>query len=656
MPHHRPRAFIHTLLAALLVTAVCPTASVAAPAEAVTPDATEQVVTVGVTRPTPSIAPDGRLQLDVAVTTAAPADYLEVRVRLRSPAGKLIYQKTEVRTGLPAGAHTISFERDFADAALDQGRYPIEIRVLATGADATTISGRLLVIDPDTRPLPVSVVVLPTDVPSVTMAGTLGGDPAVDTRLRDDLAFFTQLARDRGQPLSIALAPVLTEQLARVAGGYETTAGVQVAVTDETPMRYARMLDALRSAVATGTIDLLDVPYGLPDNAALTAIGGASDIAYHWTYTDTVNALVFPSAERPTVAYVGRDLTAEAVASAADRGADCVLVHAGSLRSDDTTASPGCYSLDGSSPTLLVIDEEASAGVLGGQEAFYDTLFDRLGTDRPVVVLLRVGAGSPDTSLDVQHALDWIDEAWWLNAADLTAAARCGTRERATLVRPDRTDVDTGYWERVSESRSVALALAAAAGLQDADVAASARAVLTAESSLLTDPDAGDRALAEGLARATEAYEYAMGQFKLVRLDVKDVTLSGSKGDVPLTLINDTGKQLRLTLRATSTTMRSTAGSQEVAAGPTQNFLTLPVDLGNALSDRLEIIVSAGDVTVAKATVDVKASYVDRLATVAMVVIVLAALLVFIRRRVQSTDAATIVQDAGQPPGANGKK
>ena len=40
--------------------------------------------------------------LDVAVTTDAVAEYLEVRVRLRSPSGKLIYQKTEVRSDLPA--------------------------------------------------------------------------------------------------------------------------------------------------------------------------------------------------------------------------------------------------------------------------------------------------------------------------------------------------------------------------------------------------------------------------------------------------------------------------------------------------------------------------------------------------------------------------
>jgi hypothetical protein len=166
---------------------------------------------------------------------------------------------------------------------------------------------------------------------------------------------------------------------------------------------------------------------------------------------------------------------------------------------------------------------------------------------------------------------------------------------------------------------------------------------MVAESSLFTRSGSDATALAPGRARAAEARDFVLGQFALVRLDAKDVTLSGSKGDVPLTLVNDTGRQLKLTLAAASSTQQSTVGRQEVVAQPTLNFLTLPVDLGNALSDELKVTVRAGDFTVAEATVGVKASYFDRLAIVAMVVLVLGLLLVVIRRRVRDTDAATIV-------------
>lgn len=648
MSHSRIRSLTRMVLIALLLTAALPCGALAAPEVTTVAPASEQAVRVEVTQPSPSIAPDGTLKLDVSVTTEATAEYLEVRVRLRSPSGKLIYQKTEVRSNIPAGTHSISYERDIAELELAQGRYPLEIRVLASGADATNATSRLLVVDPRTDVLPVAVVVVPIDTPSVTMAGTLAGDPTADTRLRDDLAFLTQLARDRNAPLSIALTPVLIEQLARVAGGFETTSGVVVAAADETPQRYARMLETLRSATATGTVDLLDVPYGLPDNAALDSIGAASDIAFHWTYTDTVNALVFPSAERSPVAYLGRTLTDEAFASAAERGAGYVLAHSGSLRAQDTTATPGCYSLEDSPVTVVVVDDRAAEGLSDGSDAFYDALFDRLGAG-PVVVVLETGAGAPHTTLDVQHALDWIDDATWLRATDVPSATRGCEPRSADLVRQKADGMSADYWAAVSESRTVTLAFAEAAGLQDPETAAATRAVLAAESSLIGHPDADERASAEGLARAAEARDYAMRQFELIRLDAKDVTLSGSKGNVPLTLINDTGKQLTLDLSATSATMLSTVGSQEVQVQPTQNFLTLPVDLGNALSDELNVVVRAGGVTVAEATVGVKASYVDRLATVAMVIVVLGVLLVIIRRRVRGMDAATIVQDDDRP-------
>lgn len=655
MPQNRARALTHILLAVTLLTGIFPSGASAAPEVSATSSSAEQSVRVDVTQPTPSIAPDGTLRLSVAVSTGAAAEYLEVRIRLRSPSGKLIYQKTEVRSNLPAGTHAISFERDTAGLELAEGRYPIEIRVLASGAEATNIASRLLIVDPETEALPVAIVVVPSDTPSVTMAGALSGDPASNTRLRDDLAFLAELARDRREPLAIALAPVLTEQLARVAGGFETTAGVEVAATDDTPVRYARMLESLRSAVATGTIDLLDVPYGLPDNGALASIGADADAGRHWTYTDTVHALVYPSAERSPVAYLGRSLTGEAVASAVDRGAEYLLAHGGSLRSQDATATPGCYTLDDSPITLVVTDERAAAGVTEGPDAFYDALFDRLGAG-PVVVVLETGPGAPHTTLDVQHALDWLDAAPWLVTTGVAEVTRGCDRQRATLPRPGSGDLSADYWAAISDSRAVTLAYADAAGLQDPEAAAAARAVLTAESSLITRPGADERARSEGLARAVEAKEYTSAQFELVRLDAKDVTLSGSKGSVPLTLINDTGRQLKLTLSATSATMLSTVGSQEVEAQPTQNFLTLPVDLGNALSDELRVQVRAGDVTVAEATVGVKASYVDRLATVGMVIVVLAVLLVIIRRRVRGMDAATIMHNDERPSRATGKK
>jgi len=563
-----------------------------------------------------------------------------------SPSGKLVYQKTEVRSGLSAGSHVISYEYDMAELDLEQGRYPIDVRILATDADPTTATSRLLVVDPDTDVLPVAIVVVPNGVPYVTMAGTFAGDPAADTTLRDDLAFLTQLANDEDVPISLALPPVLAEQLARVAAGYETTAGVVVPASEETPARYARMLDSLRSAIETGTIELVDVPYGLPDLADLGSIGGSSDIDLHWRQADIVNTLAFLTTPESSVAYLGRQLTAEGLESADGRGTTCVLAREGSLRSEDATAAPGCYTVSDTDARVLVVDDDAAAGAHEGAEEFYDALFEQLDGGGPVVVMLEVGPGSPHTTTDVRHVIDWLGEAPWLRASEITSLARSADPESAAIARRAGESADAEYWGEIVPGRSAALAYFQAAGPDDQNAAAAIRALLTAESSLMTAGDPAGVGRAQGLARSAEALEYVAAQFALIRLDAKDVTLSGTRGDVPLTLINDTGKQLNLTLRAASGTRLSTVGSQEIVVQPTQNFITLPVDLGNALSDEIALTVRAGDMTVAEATVRVRASYIDRLATILMVVVVLAVLLVIIRRKVGSPVADTIQENA----------
>lgn len=651
--HHRSAA---RLLLALTILAGCvPVHAHAAPELSVAMPASEQSVAAEIIQPTPSIAPDDPFRLSVTVTTAAPTEYLEVRVRLRNPSGKLLYQKTEVRSGLPAGPTAIAYEHEMAGLDLEQGRYPIDVRILATGADPTTISGRLLVVDPRTDVLPVALVVVPTSMPYVTMAGTLTRDPAVDTRLRDDLAFLTQLANSDDVPITLALAPVLTEQLARVAAGYETTAGVMVPPAEETPARYARMLGSLRSEIETGTIEIADVPYALPDLADLAHIGASPDIDLHWREADAVNALTDFATPGPGVAYLGEHLSVEGLASAESRGATCVLAHEGSLHSDDTTAAPGCYTVSGADTKVLVVDGAVAAAVHQGADAFYDALFERLD-DGPVVVMLEVGPGSPHTTADIRQVLNWIAEAPWAQSREVASLARSATPEVATVVkRPDEPS-DVEYWSEVATGRAATLAYARAVGPDDRDAAAAVRALLAAESSLMALHDPVGAGRAEGLARSTEALGYVTAQFALVRLDAKDVTLSGTKGEVPLTLINDTGKQLNLTLRAVSGTRLSAVGSQEIVAQPTQNFLTLPVDLGNTLSDEVAVTVYAGDFAVAEAEVGVRASYIDRLATILMVVVVLAVLLVIIRRKVGSPLADTIQEDGHGSRRASRKK
>lgn len=608
----------------------------------------EQSVSVEVQQSSPSVTPDATMRVTVEVTLAAPAEYLEVRLRLRKDSGRLLYQKTEVRADAPAGVQLIEYEYDLTELELEQGRYPIEVRVLATGSDATAVTSRLLVTDPAEDPLPVALVVSASGVPAVTTEGRFAIDPADDPRLTDDLAFVLQLAHNRRMPLSLALPPVLTEQLGRVRSGYETTAGVSVPDSSDTSARAAALLDALHSALSTGTVELVDVPYALPDAMRLQEISADADFVMHWQRTDAVNAAVLNSQAAPLAAYVGPTLTPGALEALEARGVDCVLAPPTAVRSDEATTSPGCYQLPDSDLRVMVLDTEAAESAAEGAEEFYDALFARVG-DGPVVIMLEIGDDPAGTTI-VQHVMDWLDEATWLRATSLESIAHTGTEDAVRLARSDLQT--SAYWTDVREGRESGLAYVEAAGPEDEEAMALLRAVLVSESSLFPsayrEAREPDVAAHDGRDFSRAVGDFVSAQFAMIRLDAKDVTLSGTTGDVPLTIINDTGKPLRLTLVAESATVQADASSQMHDIQPTQNFLTIPIDLGNTLSDTIRVAVKAGDVTVTEATVRVSASYIDRLAIVGMVILVLGGLLVFIRRRALAPDAVTIDADTRQ--------
>ena len=78
---------------------------------------------------------------------------------------------------------------------------------------------------------------------------------------------------------------------------------------------------------------------------------------------------------------------------------------------------------------------------------------------------------------------------------------------------------------------------------------------------------------------------------------------------------------------------------------PQENFFEVPVDLQNALAGQLTLAVMAGDLVLQEQTVTVQASYLDRLAIIGGIVLVLGVMLAFIIRRVHAVEAADEVAE-----------
>jgi hypothetical protein len=74
-----------------------------------------------------------------------------------------------------------------------------------------------------------------------------------------------------------------------------------------------------------------------------------------------------------------------------------------------------------------------------------------------------------------------------------------------------------------------------------------------------------------------------------------------------------------------------------VKLAPRETFVPIPIDMQDALYGKVAVQVMAGSIVVAQETVAVRRSYLDRLALVGGVVIVLGGMLVWIVLRVRQS-------------------
>jgi len=80
----------------------------------------------------------------------------------------------------------------------------------------------------------------------------------------------------------------------------------------------------------------------------------------------------------------------------------------------------------------------------------------------------------------------------------------------------------------------------------------------------------------------------------MASVDIPAVTLSGSAGKVPVSIQNGSTKVLSVTVTSRSPKIRLPKARIAAVLRPGENILSVPVDLGPALSAPLSIAVSAG--------------------------------------------------------------
>ena len=625
-------------------TAKTPAAKVAAP-----------VPVVRIDLPGASVTPTGTLSFSVTTILPAAVTGLTVKTKVLTPSGAVLFQRTESRGALPVGAYAFGFSRALGPTAVREGRYRVQVQVKAGAAAVVDVAASALVVTPSKHtPVPLAVVLRVGHTPATAPDGAFSVDPSTETTARAEVRAFARLASSRRDlALSLAISPLLLDEWKSASDGYRsvTASGSTTVPRDGlTPRDCAATIDALASAVTSGTVPMLDVPFAEPDLTGLAGIGGAADLRDQLDLGTNTYQVTLGSQPGTGTVLTADGLPAAALPVLSERRVGFILVRPSALkRSGVATVAPGVYRLKDATAVAVATDdhtsrllEDPTASADRVADALYDRLDARTTKGQPVVVVVDAGPGGTATAARLAVTLDALAASGWVTIMGVDAATGAPPLGEVTASGEGNAggSAPAGWWTGIKGARDSAAALAAAAGPADPDARRAARETLIAESALWAGTGGSWRQAERGRAFAASPVDIAKTVLGTLKVSGSPVTLSGTIGKVPVNIHNGSDRMLNVVLTASAPRVQVPNGGRVTATlRPGDNYVTVPVDMGSTFVAKLRVGVTAGPLELSSAIVQVRASYVDRMALVGLVVLVLVGLLFYIRSR---TRAATM--------------
>lgn len=587
------------------------------------------------------------------VRTKTELEYVQVRMRLFMSSGSLVYQKTHVDAKKSAKTRTFEFSRSIADLDLAPGIYPIEIsvRVSSKGKVAEQIiPASLNVYDPEAKPRDVVLGIRVSALPLRDPSGRFIADPASYVRARNDVtALAEHVLANPDARLTVALSPLMLEEWLRITKGYhyETPEGaIEVAADDATPQAYNYTLSQLSEALATGRMEIMSLGYSDPDLFRLAEAGLADDIAVQYAIGSSSVTAALHTTPTATTAPAGGCISGDIAKRLSDAGIGRIFVSDRCV----TRATPGTFKMADSTMTVMVADSRLASSLAASSTAECMALiFGRTikRPTQPLPVILDVGPRGVAADQVIAISNSIARTKWVRSVMASDVAASTAKRSKAKLTSPgSMTPAPRGHWQEVASARRSAQALIAALGPKDEDAMRAARQSLVAESSTWAGISNDWSQAQRGIAYASDALMTADEVFGAVTLSSKPVTLAGTRGRVPVTISNGSDRAviIRLSTAPSSAMRKGLSPVRPIKLQPGDNFVEIPVDLQGGLSGTLAVSVLAGDMELARTTVPLKASIIDRLVMLGGTILVLGGLLAFIFTRMRAAESADTVR------------
>ena len=580
------------------------------------------------------------------------ASYLQAVFQVQRTNGQILFKRTKIAYALPMGAHPrYQFTRDLTGAlSLSPGEYPVKLAVTANVQGATVATeeaGTLRVYSANGPHVRLALVARVNGQPMSQPDGRFSIDPGQATGARDAVSRIShRVLSDTRVNVTLSVPPVLLAEWRRLSGGYTLATGVTVRPDAPVAVAYNSALADLKAALDTGRLELTSSGYSDPNLTDLADHGLTKDVGPQY---DAGISAVFASLQATPSAITapsGGCVPPNQVDILSDKGVRSIVIDSDCARADKSAATSGPYQLSHDDLRALVFESTTTAALSRGEtDTAIGRAFVRLVRlpRQPLVMSVDVDGDSNPATDTVGLALDAFEAQPWLqlvSADDLKPAA---STAHIRLASGSKTPhAPKGFWKAVAKSRAFASGYYAALGSGDTLASTAEVQSLVAEASSWSEPNETWSSASRGLEFANASLKSTSGVLQSIHVKVESLTLSGSSGEVPITVVNTSGRTLNVVVRVVSAGGVHLSGPRNVPTTlrPQENYLEVPVEMQGGLSGTLVVEVLAGDLVIASGKAGVQASYLDRLAIVGGIVLLGIGVLVFIVRRVRSVPEA----------------
>jgi len=604
----------------------------------------------------PTVPTGGTFGYTAEVRLRQRASYLQTVLEVSRSSGQLLFKRTRIANNVGRGTQRYTFERALTDVlALEPGSYPVRLTVSANVGGttiATETAGTLRVYQADGPHVKVALITRVTGQPMSGPDGRFVVDPAISTGARNAVALISRrILTDPEARVTLAVSPLLLAEWRRISGGYTLADGTVTRPDHPVALAYNSALADLKTAIETDRLELVSLGYSDPNLTDLANHGLAKDVGPQY---DAGISAVFQSLElTPSVGTVpaGGNVPPNAVGSLAEKNVRYVVVDVDAARQGRRRPDSGVYQVAGEDLRALTTETTSSVPLSAGDPSrAVERVFTRLmrAPKEPLVMRIDIDGDSLAATDSVGAALSAFEAQPWL---DLVSARSLRPAPGAAKVRllagRSTPKAPKGFWKAVAKSRSYAGAYIAALGPGNPTATTAEQQSLVAESSAWAGPGGSWSGAQRGLEFADSSLDKTAPVLDSISMKAQPVTLSGSTGDVPITIVNDSENTLAVLVTVSSSGGLSVGGKTtiETTLPPQETYLEIPVDMQTSLSGKLTVEVSAGGLVLERETITVSASYLDRLVLGGAVVIALLGMLVFIVRRSRASEAPSDVSD-----------